>query len=51
MRVTLIGSLGAGVTAKDVALALMGRLGVGGGSGFALEFADRSSAACRWNSG
>ena len=39
MRVTLIGSLGAGVTAKDVALALMGRLGVGGGSGFALEFA------------
>jgi 3-isopropylmalate/(R)-2-methylmalate dehydratase large subunit len=39
MRVTLTGSLSAGVTAKDVALALMGRLGVGGGSGFALEFA------------
>ena len=39
MRVTLTGSLSAGVTAKDVALALMARLGVGGGSGFALEFA------------
>jgi 3-isopropylmalate/(R)-2-methylmalate dehydratase large subunit len=37
MRVFFTGSLSAGVTAKDVALALMGRLGVGGGSGYALE--------------
>ncbi len=37
MRVTLTGTLSAGVTAKDVALALMGRLGVSGGTGHALE--------------
>jgi 3-isopropylmalate/(R)-2-methylmalate dehydratase large subunit len=39
MRVTMTGSLSQGVTAKDVALALMGRLGVSGGSGHALELA------------
>lgn len=39
MRVTLTGKLSQGVTAKDVALALMGRLGVSGGSGHALELA------------
>ena len=39
MRVNLIGTLSAGVTAKDVALALMGRLGVNGGTGYALELA------------
>ena len=39
MRVILTGSLSHGVTAKDVALALMGRLGVSGGSGYALEIA------------
>ena len=39
MRVSFTGTLSAGVTAKDVALGLMGRLGVSGGSGFALELA------------
>jgi 3-isopropylmalate/(R)-2-methylmalate dehydratase large subunit len=39
MRITLTGSLSQGVTAKDVALALMRRLGVSGGSGYALELA------------
>jgi 3-isopropylmalate/(R)-2-methylmalate dehydratase large subunit len=39
MRVQCIGALSAGVTAKDVALALMGRLGVSGGTGYALELA------------
>jgi 3-isopropylmalate/(R)-2-methylmalate dehydratase large subunit len=39
MRVNFIGTLSPGVTAKDVALGLMGRLGVGGGSGHALELA------------
>ena len=39
MRVTFTGALSHGVTAKDVALTLMGRLGVGGGSGHALELA------------
>ena len=37
MRVSFTGNLSPGVTAKDVALDLMGRLGVSGGSGFALE--------------
>ena len=39
MRVTFTGTLSPGVTAKDVALGLMGRLGVSGGSGHALELA------------
>ena len=39
MRVNFTGTLSHGVTAKDVALALMGRLGVSGGSGHALELA------------
>jgi 3-isopropylmalate/(R)-2-methylmalate dehydratase large subunit len=39
MRVTFTGALSNGVTAKDVALTLMGRLGVSGGSGHALELA------------
>ncbi len=39
MRVTLTGALSPGVTAKDVALALMRRLGVSGGAGHALEIA------------
>ena len=39
MRVKFTGALSRGVTAKDVALALMGRLGVSGGAGFALELA------------
>jgi 3-isopropylmalate/(R)-2-methylmalate dehydratase large subunit len=39
MRVNFIGTLSPGVTAKDVALGLMGRLGVSGGSGHALELA------------
>src|SRR6188508_2288674 len=39
MRVTFTGTLSTGVTAKDVALTLMGRLGISGGSGHALELA------------
>ena len=39
MRITLTGALSQGVTAKDVALALMRHLGVSGGSGHALEIA------------
>ncbi|MGH8668644.1 MAG: 3-isopropylmalate dehydratase large subunit [Burkholderiales bacterium] len=39
MRVTVEGPLGRGVTAKDVILAIIGRIGTAGGSGHAIEFA------------
>lgn len=39
MRVTVDGQLAPGVTAKDLALALLGRFGVGGGAGHVVEYA------------
>ena len=39
MRIRLDGRLGREVTAKDVALSLIGRLGASAGSGFAVEYA------------
>jgi len=39
MRVTLNGTLPAGCTAKDAALAVIGALGTAGGTGYAIEFA------------
>src|SRR3954471_4343865 len=39
MRVNVEGPLAAGVTAKDVVLAIIGRIGTAGGTGCALEFA------------
>ncbi len=39
LRVNLLGSLGADVAGKDVALAVIAKLGVSGGGGFAIEFA------------
>ena len=39
MRVTMTGTLSPGVTAKDVALAIVSRLGFSGGTGHALEIA------------
>ena len=38
MRVELTGRLGPGITAKDLSLALIARLGAGGGSGHVLEY-------------
>jgi 3-isopropylmalate/(R)-2-methylmalate dehydratase large subunit len=39
MVVRVEGALGPGVTAKDVALAVIGRIGTAGGTGYAIEFA------------
>ncbi len=39
LRVTLDGTLGAAVTAKDVALRILAEIGVDGGGGHAIEFA------------
>ena len=38
MLVRIDGSLGRGVTAKDMALAVIGKIGTAGGTGFAIEF-------------
>lgn len=39
MRITVNGTLGVGVTAKDVVLAIIGHIGTAGGTGYAIEFA------------
>jgi 3-isopropylmalate/(R)-2-methylmalate dehydratase large subunit len=39
MLLRVEGALGPGVTAKDVALAIIGRIGTAGGTGYAIEFA------------
>ena len=39
MQVVVEGRLGKGVTAKDIALAVIGKIGSGGGTGYAIEFA------------
>ncbi|RME65249.1 MAG: 3-isopropylmalate dehydratase large subunit, partial [Alphaproteobacteria bacterium] len=38
MEVRIAGSLGFGVTAKDLALAMIGRIGTGGGTGHVIEY-------------
>ncbi|MDP2824519.1 MAG: 3-isopropylmalate dehydratase large subunit [Sulfuritalea sp.] len=38
MLVRVEGKVGAGVTAKDIVLALIGRIGTAGGTGYAIEF-------------
>ncbi len=39
MQVCVEGALGRGVTAKDIALAVIGKIGTAGGTGYAIEFA------------
>ena len=39
LRVNLLGTLGADVAGKDVALAILAKIGVSGGRGYAIEFA------------
>src|SRR3712207_2996583 len=39
MQIVVDGTLLIGATAKDIALAIIGKIGSGGGTGYALEFA------------
>lgn len=39
LQILVDGTLGLGVTAKDVALAIIGKIGTAGGTGYAIEFA------------
>ena len=39
MQVVVDGSVGAGVTAKDIALAIIGKIGTAGGTAYSIEFA------------
>ena len=38
MEVRVVGKLNKGITAKDIALALIGKIGTAGGTGYAIEF-------------
>jgi 3-isopropylmalate/(R)-2-methylmalate dehydratase large subunit len=42
MRVTIEGMIGAGVTAKDIVLAIIGKIGTAGGTGYVIEYAGRA---------
>ncbi|HEX4872496.1 MAG TPA: aconitase family protein, partial [Nevskiaceae bacterium] len=45
LRVTVSGRVGPGVTAKDIVLAIIGRIGTAGGTGYTLEFAGEAIEA------
>lgn len=45
MRVTVDGTLGAGVRSKDIVMALIGQIGAAGATGYALEFQGSGIAA------
>ncbi|MGQ0530979.1 MAG: 3-isopropylmalate dehydratase large subunit [Panacagrimonas sp.] len=45
MRVLVRGHVGSGVTAKDIVLAIIGRIGTAGGTGYTIEFAGDAIAA------
>lgn len=42
MRIRIKGTTPAGVTAKDIVLAIIGEIGTAGGTGYAIEFADQA---------
>ena len=45
MRVTVRGNVAPGITAKDIVLAIIGRIGTAGGNGATIEFAGEAIAA------
>ena len=48
MRITVGGKAVAGVAAKDIALAIIARIGADGAQGHAIEFAGSAIRRCRW---
>ena len=48
MRVRVDGKLADGVTAKDIILAIIGKIGTAGGTGYVIEYAGEAIGACRW---
>jgi 3-isopropylmalate/(R)-2-methylmalate dehydratase large subunit len=42
MRITVVGDLPFGVTAKDLVLAIIGKIGTAGGTGFVIEYAGKA---------
>ena len=51
MAVDVDGALPAGVTAKDIVLAIIAQIGTGGGQVTSSSTGARRSAACRWKAG
>lgn len=51
MAVNVDGELPAGVTAKDIILALIAKIGTGGGQGMSSNIAAAPSNRCRWKAG
>ncbi len=45
LRITVSGALSPGVSAKDLALAIIARIGAGGGAGFVIEYAGEAVTA------
>src|SRR5690554_7032949 len=48
MLVQVDGELGFGVTAKDIVLAVVGKIGTAGGNGHAIEFAGSALRGLSW---
>ena len=47
MRITIDGTPGPHVTAKDIVLAIISRIGIGGASGHAVDYCGSRSATCQ----
>ena len=48
MAVNIEGDLPKGVTAKDIILAIIAKIGTGGGQGHVIEYRGEASRSCRW---
>jgi 3-isopropylmalate/(R)-2-methylmalate dehydratase large subunit len=48
MGITIDGELPTGVTAKDIILGIIARIGTGGATGHVIEYGAPQSAPCRW---